>query len=349
MAALSYLGTPPPLGEAQPLTAGVHWVRLPVPGALKHINVWLLEDGAGFTLVDTGMDVPAARAAWQGALADYLGGRPLTRILCTHHHPDHAGLAAWLAERWGVPVLMSEPEFRLLRRFEDIAADPSAGAWRVEGFARDGLVATEATRAALSGALYRTVVSGLPAEVQTVVDGEVLIIGERRWRALILAGHTDAQIVLHEAASGLLIAGDQVLPRITSNVGIYPERADPDPVTSFLASFGRLEALSPEPLVLPSHGEVFRGLGARLAELRAHHAATLERVRGLVAGPTTARELAEQLFRSPLEGLNLTLAVGEALAHLEHLARQGALECIEPPGGPRRYRPAGGTASPGHG
>jgi glyoxylase-like metal-dependent hydrolase (beta-lactamase superfamily II) len=349
MAALSYPAAPPPLGQAQPLAAGVHWVRLPIPGALKHINVWLIEDGAGFTLVDTGMDVPAARAAWEGPLAGYLAGRPLTRIVCTHHHPDHAGLAAWLAARFGVPVLMSEPELRLLRRFADVAADPSAGAWRVDGFARDGLNATAATRAALSGALYRSVVSGIPADVRTIAEGEVIAIGAQRWRVLVLAGHTDAQAVLYEAAAGMLIAGDQVLPRITSNVGIYPERADPDPLASFLASFERLEALAPEPLVLPSHGEVFRGLGTRLAELRAHHAATLGRIRGLVAEPATARELAEQLYRAPLEGLNLTLAVGEALAHLEHLARQGVFERLEPPGGPRRYRPVASKGTPGHG
>ncbi len=328
----------PAPGEARALVAGVHWLRLPVPGALKHINVWLLEDGPGFVLVDTGMDVPAARAAWDGPLAAYLDGRPVTRILVTHHHPDHAGLAALLARRHAAPVLMSARELALLRRFADPAEDPSAGQWRLAAFARDGLVANDESRAALSGALYRSVVSGVPGEVATLADGATLEVGGRRWQVLELAGHTDAQLVLHDPVAGLLIAGDQVLPRITSNVGIYPEREDPDPVASFLASFARLESLEPEPLVLPSHGEVFRGLRARLAQLRAHHAATLERIQGLIASPLSARELADRLYRAPLEGINLTLAVGESLAHLEHLALRGLIEREEPVGGPRRYR-----------
>jgi len=166
------------------------------------------------------------------------------------------------------------------------------------------------------------------------------VVGGCTWTARVVGGHTDAQLVLHQPDAGLLIAGDQVLPRITSNVGIYPERSDPDPVSTFLASFARLEAMEPEPVVLPSHGEVFRGLRARLGALRAHHAATLERVRELVREPCSARELAAQLYRRPLEGLNLMLGVGEALAHLEHLARAGVLERLEPPGGLRRYRPA---------
>jgi glyoxylase-like metal-dependent hydrolase (beta-lactamase superfamily II) len=331
--------SPPPLGHARALGAGVHWVRLPVPGPLRHINVWLLEDEGGWTLVDTGMDVPAAREAWQGPLAAYLGGRRIRRILCTHHHPDHAGLAAWLSERHGAPVLMSAREFALLERLAGGAAEASDGEWRIEGFRQAGLEASEGTRAALSGALYRKLVSGVPRDVRVVADGDSLEIGAEPWRAMLVAGHTDAQLVLHAPRAGLLIAGDQVLPRITSNVGIYPEREDRDPVASFVASFARLEALAPEPTVLPSHGEVFRGLRERLSALRTHHAATLERVRGLVSSPISARELAERLFRGPLEGVNLTLAVGEALAHLEHLAFRGELRREELAGGPRRYRP----------
>lgn len=331
--------SPPPLGHARALAAGVHWVRLPVPGPLRHINVWLLEDQDSWTLIDTGMDVPAAREAWQGPLAAYLGGRPIRRILCTHHHPDHAGLAAWLSQRHSAPVLMSAREFALLKRLAGTAGETGDGEWRIEGFRQAGLEASEGMREALSGALYRTVVSGVPDDVRVVADGDTVEIGAEPWRAILVAGHTDAQFVLHAPRANLLIAGDQVLPRITSNIGIYPEREDRDPVASFVASFARLEALAPEPTVLPSHGEVFRGLKSRLAALRTHHAATLERVRGLVSGPMSARELAERLFRGPLEGLNLTLAVGEALAHLEHLALRGELEREDLAGEPRRYRP----------
>ena len=330
--------TPPRPGEAIALGGGVHWVRLPLPGSLGHINVWLIDDGAGFTLIDTGMDLPEVRAAWQGPLGQYLRGRKLTRIICTHHHPDHVGLAAWLADVHEAPVYMSRAEARLLKQF---AGPPDAtrdANWRVEAFARDGLVATERLRPTLAGENFRAVVSGVPRDLRLLEAGDELSIGGERWVPLEAKGHTDGQLVFHAPALRLLISGDQVLPRITSNIGIYPERADLTPLASFLASFKALAALDPEPTVLPSHGDVFVGLRARLEYLDTHHRATLERVLTLIDGPVSARELAERLFRSPLDSMNLVLAVGEALAHLEHLAGTGELEVLEPPGGPRRYR-----------
>ena len=329
---------PPAPGQAVRLRGGVHWVRLPLPGAIRHINVWLLEDGDGWTLVDTGMDLPQVRAAWDGPLADYLGDRPITRILCTHHHPDHTGLAAWLAGRYRVPVWMSEPEARLLKGFVAPDDDAERTRWRIAAFAREGLLESPELRGALAGTNFRGVVSGMPAEVRALGDGDVLEIGVERWVAHRLGGHTDAQLVFHLPAHGLLISGDQVLPRITSNIGIYPERADRDPIRSFVASFDRLAALDPEPTVLPSHGDVFVGLRARINDLRTHHAATLERVIGFTEQPTSARELADRLFRTPLDSMNLVLAVGEALANLEHLALCGRLRTLESPDAVRRYQ-----------
>jgi glyoxylase-like metal-dependent hydrolase (beta-lactamase superfamily II) len=340
-ASLEYpIGAPPASGGAVPLGSGVTWLRLPVPGGLRHINVWLLEDGAGFTLIDTGMNVAAARDAWDGPLAAVLNGRPITRILCTHHHPDHAGLAGWLADRHRVAVYMSAPEERLLRALLGTGASRAAVEARIAAFEREGLTMTDDMRPVAAVEGYRRVMSGIPAEIRRLSDGESLEIGGARWVAHLVRGHSDGQLVFHAPVAGLLIAGDQVLPRITSNIGIYPERDDPDPLASFLDSFAGLAALAPEPLVLPSHGDVFRGLRARLDALRAHHAATLEQVAGLVVAPTTAAELAARLFRAPLDPLNRMLAVGETLAHLHYLAVRGRLRVVEEPGAPRRYGPA---------
>ena len=230
----------PEPGCAQPLTAGVHWLRLPVPGALRHINVWLLEDGDGWTLIDTGMDVPEARAAWDGALRAYLGGRPLRRVICTHHHPDHVGLAAMLARRYDIPVFMSVAEHALLGRLARVWSDPGARAQRLAEFAREGLPVTPANESLLALDGYRRVVSGIPARIEHLADREEVAIGAGRWRAHLVRGHSDGQLVFHNERAGLLIAGDQVLPRITSNIGVYPERADLDPVASYLASFAVL-------------------------------------------------------------------------------------------------------------
>ena len=339
-AALEYpIASPPQIGGARALGSGVTWVRLPVPGALRHINVWLLEDGAGWTLVDTGMNVAAAREAWDGSLAEVLGGRPITRIICTHHHPDHAGLAGWLAARHGVPIYMSAPEERLLRALLGTGSDPQAVRARVAAFERDGLAVTAEMRPAAAVEGYRRVMSGIPSDIRRLSGGDEITVGGVRWVAHMVRGHTDGQLVFHAPEAELLIAGDQVLPRITSNIGIYPERQDPDPLASFLDSFDALAALEPEPLVLPSHGDVFRGLRRRLDELRVHHAQTLDEVEGLVSAPTTAAELAGRLFRAPLDPLNRLLAVGETLAHLHYLSARGRLQLVEEPGAARRFGP----------
>ncbi len=336
-AALHYpFPDPPEIGAGVQLADGIQWLRLPVPGGLRHINVWLLEDDDGSTLVDTGMNVPQSRAAWQGPLAHYLQRRPLRRIICTHHHPDHAGLTAWLAACHDVPVYTSEPELALLQRLYAEQRDPTARAARLAGFARDGLEPTDELCRAMTVDGYLGVMSGLPTGVRILRAGDALEAGGRRWVVLMLAGHTDGQLLLYAPASGLLIAGDQVLPRISSNIGIYRERADPDPLDSYLASFATLEALAPEPLVLPSHGEVFYGLARRLAELRAHHQARLTAIGAMLGEPVPAAELAARLYRGT-DPLNRVLALGETLAHLRYLEVRGELLVAEAPGGPRRY------------
>jgi len=343
-AALEYvLERPPELAASLPLAAGIEWLRLPVPGGLRHINVWLLDDGDGCTLVDTGMNVAESRAAWEGPLGATLRGRPLRRIVCTHHHPDHAGLAAWLAERHGAQVLMTAPEYDLVHYLYASQGDAAEIDARLAHYAANGLPASAENRSILAGEGYLGVMSGLPPAVQILRPGEVLNAGGRRWDVLQLAGHTDGQLLLHDADAQLLIAGDQVLPRISSNIGIYPERRDPDPLDSFLDGFERLAALGPGTLVLPSHGEVFRGLGARLTQLRRHHLERLEVLEGLLqGGPATAAEIALRLYRGALDPLNRMLALGETLAHLRYLEVRGRAAIEAPPTGPRRYLASGG-------
>jgi glyoxylase-like metal-dependent hydrolase (beta-lactamase superfamily II) len=334
--AVTRVAAPAP-GAAVPLAPGLEWIRLPVPGSLGHINVWLLDDGDGLTLIDTGMNVPEARAAWEGPLAGVLAGRPLRRILCTHHHPDHAGLAGWLARRHGARVWMSAPEYDLVARAYREAGDAARAAERRQAYARDGLEVEDRWSRVLSGAGYLGVMSGCPEDVGILAAGDRFEAGGRAWQVLEFAGHTDGQLLLHDAEAGLLIVGDQVLPRISANVGIYPERRDGDPLASYLASFDALEALVPEPVVLPSHGEPFEGLRARIGVLRGHHMARLDAVERLCRAPVTAADAAQQLYRGALDPLNRMLALGETLAHLRLLETRGLVEVQEPPGGPRRF------------
>jgi glyoxylase-like metal-dependent hydrolase (beta-lactamase superfamily II) len=342
---LDGVATPAP-GTAVRLTASIEWLRLPLPGALRHINVWLLDDGDGCTLVDTGMNLPDVRAAWQGPLAAVLAGRPLRRIICTHHHPDHAGLAAWLAERHGARVWMTAPEHDLLVRAYGERQDPAVRAARFAAFERDGLAVDEGNRGVLAGAGYLSVMSGLPADVGLLQAGQVLEAGGIAWSLLELRGHTDGQLLLHAPAEGLLIAGDQVLPKISSNIGIYPERRDLNPLQSYLDSFAVLDELAPEPWVLPSHGEPFQGLRARLDVLRGHHRARLEALLALCRSPVTAAEAATGLYRGAIDPLNRMLALGETLAHLALLEAGGRVRVGEGPDGTRRFVAVAG-ADPG--
>ncbi len=336
--ALDYpLETVPECGSAVPIAPGLLWVRLFVPGPLRHINVWLLDDGDAWSLVDTGMNLPETRAAWEGPLHALLDGRPLRRVVCTHHHPDHAGLAHWLEQRYGADVLMSAGEHEVMHRIERVWADPVEADGRVACVAQEGLAIDGEMRALIRLERYGRVTSGLPQRVTHVADGETLRLGGRDWTVRILGGHTDAQLVLHCARDNLLISADQVLPRITSNVGIYPERADLDPVASYLRSFDVLDTLPQDVLVLPAHGNPFRGLQRRTAQLRTHHAQTLRVLDGLLATPQTAAELASRLFMRELDTLNTYLAVGETLAHVRYMAARGTVAILESAGAARRY------------
>lgn len=330
---------PPEPGEAVELAPGVHWARLPLAGALRHINVWLLEDGDGWTLVDTGLNAPEVRAAWSGPLRDYLRGRPLRRLICTHHHPDHAGLASWLQARHHCAIWMTEAEEAVMRRLERTWYDAQWREQRLDAYRVEGLEVSEQLREFMIVETYRRAMSGVPRHIaRHVADGEVLEIGAHRWKARILRGHTDGQLVLVEKDAKLMIAGDQILPRITSNVGVYPERADQDPVASYVESFDALDPVAADPalLVLPSHGNVFRGLDVRLEQLRRHHAETLDRLLVLMEAPSTAAELARKMFRVQLDALNTMLAHGETLAHVRYLVNRG-LATVVPGDGPRRY------------
>jgi glyoxylase-like metal-dependent hydrolase (beta-lactamase superfamily II) len=331
-------GSPPPPGARRAVTPDVDWVRLPVPGPLQHINVWLLRDPDGWTLVDTGMSVPQARDAWRGPLAAAFREAPLRRILCTHHHPDHAGLAHWLSEAHGAPVLMSAPEDAVMRRIEAVWHEPERRAEHLAWWAATGVEMGPAQTPYLTLLGYRSVVSGRPSISAYLADGSTLSAGGCRYQCRLFAGHSDAQAVLIDGSGGLLIAGDQLLPTISSNVGAYPERADPNPLASYLDSLSVLESLASDLLVLPSHGLPFYGLRPRVAELRAHHAQTLERLAGSLPTPHSAAAAARLLFPGAVDGLNRLLAVGETLAHLIYLERDGRVAVEDCDDGIRRYR-----------
>ncbi len=318
---------PPAPGEAREVGPGLLWIRMPLPFALDHINLWLLSEGDGWTLVDCGYGDTVTRALWEGHFAKTLEGRPVTRVIATHYHPDHLGNAAWLAERFACPVVMTQSEFLtahavLEQRATHSLADTCA-LFAAHGMAPE-FVAALATR----GNHYRRGVPEVPSRFVRMIDGDSVTAGGTPWQVVCGHGHSPEHASLHSAARGVLISGDMLLPRISTNVSVAPSEPEGDPLARFLDSIAVTAALPPETLVLPSHGLPFRGITLRVAQLSAHHADRLAELTAAVhasASPVSASDVLPVLFRRELDLQQRFFAMGEAIAHLNHLWHRGRI------------------------
>ena len=317
--------TPPAPGETIAIAPGVFWLRMRLPFALNHINLWLLEDGPGWTIVDSGYALDETRDAWQRIFAERLDGRPVRRIIVTHFHPDHMGLASWLADRWNVKLWTTEKEYLHARMMAQDVGEASTASRR--DFAlRAGLSEEDSTIFGERQGNYRRGVPAVVPAYRRIGDGTVIEIGGREWRVIIGEGHAPEHACLYCAETGVLIAGDQILPRISPNISVQTYEPDGDPLARYLASLKKLRAaLPPGILVLPSHNLPFYGVHERIDELAAHHAARCDEVVAACAEPMSAADLLPVLFRRLLDRHQMGFALGEALAHLHYLEGQGAL------------------------
>ncbi len=306
-----------------PLADGIGWTRSPVPGSLNHINLWLLDDGDGVAIVDTGLNMAAAREAWDTVFDGPLAGRGVTRVICTHFHPDHLGLAGWLADRFGVRLWMTRGEWLFGRMLTaDVRDAPPAEAfayWRAAGWSEERIAA----EAAKGWGRFAAMVSPIPVSMVRLQDGEEVRIGARTWRVVTGSGHSPEHACLVDEAGRLMIAGDQVLPRITSNVSLSLSEPEADPLGEWLASIAKLRKLPDDLLVLPSHGEPFTGLHARLDALAAGHHGRLDALHAHIAEPRRAVDCFSVLFGRRIDDGMDGLATGEAMAHLRHLEVTG--------------------------
>jgi glyoxylase-like metal-dependent hydrolase (beta-lactamase superfamily II) len=313
---------PPADGDFVELPGGILWVRLPIPGGLKHINAWLLPGQGGWHLVDTGMDTAGVRQAWTSLEQRLPLRRALRGILVTHHHPDHFGLARWLAERHDVPVGMTRPAHAAATAA--LAKETMGVPSRSEEFAwRFGLDLDDDTRRILRGNTYRSIVSGT-VDASAIEAGSAIGLGAGSWTVSIHDGHAPGHACLYDAAAGILVSGDQLLPSISSNVSLYPSNEQEDPLGQYLESLQALCLLPEDTLVLPSHGRPFSSLHARAAALREEHEARLRRIHAVTAQPAGTMQVAAGIFRlERLDALNRLLATTETLAHLRWLEMRG--------------------------
>ncbi|HSC23731.1 MAG TPA: MBL fold metallo-hydrolase [Casimicrobiaceae bacterium] len=321
------IAAPPPApGDVRDVAPGIRWLRMPLPFALDHINLWLIDEDDAYALVDCGYGDAATRAQWQRHFETTLAARPIRSIVVTHCHPDHLGNAAWLETRYGCGVTMTQGEY--LAAHALIAEIAGYGPADVRAlFVRHGMPAELVAALAAKGNRYRRGVPEAPRAFARMIGGDVIALGGRSWHVIPGYGHSVEHAALYCEASRVLIAGDMLLPRISTNVAVWPGEPDADPVQRFLDSLASFERLPPDTLVLPSHGPPFRGIAARVGQLRAHHAQRLAELReGLAnaaAGPQSAHDVIPLLFRRELDVHQRFFAMGEAIAHLNHLWRRG--------------------------
>lgn len=315
---------PPAPGAAHQIAEGILWMRLPLRMPLDHVNVYALDDGDGWTIVDTGVDHPKTREIWATLLAGPLSGRPVNRVIATHHHPDHIGLAGWFQGHHGARLWTTRTAWLFARMLTlDEQAEPlpeTLAYWTGAGMSPAELAARRNERPFN----FADLVAPMPLGFRRIAEGDRIESGGRSWTVRIGGGHAPEHATLWCATEDLVIGGDQLLPSISPNLGVYATEPEADPVSDWLESCARLATFArDEQLVLPGHKLPFRGLPLRLAQLRDNHHGALDRLRAHLASPRTAAECFAPLFKRQIARGEYTLALVEAMAHVLHLWHAG--------------------------
>ncbi len=309
----------PTSGRCMPVAPSIQWLRMPLPFAIGHINLWLLHDGPSWTIVDSGVQVAESQQVWHRTFATVMDNRPISRVIATHMHPDHVGCAGWLCEETGAPLWMTREEYLLCRVLtaDTGRAAPEAGKgfYRAAGFREEQLH----YYAKIFG-LFGKYVSRLPESYQRISDGDKLRIGDNSWQIIVGRGHSPEHACLYCAALNMLISGDQLLPTISSNVSVYPTEPNANPLRDWLDSLKTLrQRVDSNVLVLPAHGKPFRGAHERIDALLEEHRIGLENVTAACSSPRRVVDLFPALFSREINRGNLIMATGETLANLNFL------------------------------
>jgi len=318
----------PEPGEVTEVAEGVFWIRMPMWGRLNHINVWLLKDYDGWTIVDTGLCNDEVQGLWQKIFDNHLGGLPIKRVIATHLHSDHTGNAGWICKKWDCELWMSRADFYMCKVMaadgpSDVPED-AIRFYRRAGFTEDRL-----DRYRERFGQFGANIAQLPAGYERIKEGQYIDIGGREWRAVIGHGHAPEHVCLYCPGLKVIIAGDQILPRITPNVSVQPSEPNANPLRDFINSCGRLrEQLPPDLLVLPAHESLYVGVHERLTALIDWHEVALEKMYELCAEPKRAVDVFSALFKSEITDMSFFPATGEAIAHL-HCALDRRIVTVE--------------------
>jgi glyoxylase-like metal-dependent hydrolase (beta-lactamase superfamily II) len=323
----------PAPGTTIEVAPGIHWLSMPLPFALDHINLWLAEDDDGWTIIDSGIGNADTRALWE----KILGTQRVKRVIVTHYHPDHAGNAAWLCQRYGVELWMTQGEYLTAHAVRTSSAGYTTDAV-LSVFQKNGLDPQRASGMGGRGNRYAALVPDFPLSYRRIIEGDEITIGSHKWRAMIGHGHAPEHLSLYSESLNTLIAGDMLLSTISTNVSVWSIDPEGDPLRLFLDSIARYRELPADMLVLPSHGKPFRGAHNRVAQLEQHHQDRFRDVeKSLKENPKSAAELLSVLFRRPLDAHQTFFAMGEAIAHLHYLYYAGRAKRAQGEDGIMRY------------
>ena len=324
---------PPAEGAAVEVAEGVLWMRLPLPMALDHVNVYALDNPGGWTIVDTGFASSRTRAIWQTLFDGPLRGKTVNRVIVTHHHPDHVGLAGWFQGQ-GAELLMTRTAWLYARMLtldvQDVASGEQMAFWRMAGMPHDLL----ATRSRERPFNFSDAVAPMPLGFTRLSEGDVVTAGGRDWHVRLGSGHAPDHATLWSTDGVLVLGGDQMLPGISANIGVYPTEPAANPLLDWLVSTKRFEAFAtPDQLVLPGHKLPYYGLPFRLTQMAANHENALDRLRAFLALPSTAVQCFVPLFGREIGAGEYGLALVEAVAHLNYLLQRGeVLRSLGPDG-----------------
>jgi glyoxylase-like metal-dependent hydrolase (beta-lactamase superfamily II) len=339
--------TLPALGQALEVAPGILWLRMQLPFALDHINLWLLEDSEetatgerkGWTAVDCGVTNPGTQAAWEQVFAGPMKGLPILRVLVTHMHPDHMGLAHWLCEKFNAPLLMSATEYQSAT-LSTHGTSNFGGVGTQQFFSSNGWNNPEDQEKVNERVFYYSkMVPKVPETYRRLMEGQVLKIGAYTWRCISGFGHSPEHMALYSQEANVLISGDMVLPKISTNVSVYTQEPEANSLSLFLNSLKKFADLPADTLVMPSHGRVFRGLHTRIAQLVQHHEDRLADV--LVACQEkagSAHDMLTVIFKRPLDFHQTTFAMGESVAHLHALWYAGKMKRFQDEQGVWRFQ-----------
>jgi len=314
--------TAPPPGTVAELAPGLFWACMPLPFQLNHVNLWLLQDNDGWSVVDAGCDTPAIRMAWEDLLAGPMGGQPLNRLIATHGHVDHIGLAGWLCRRFGATYVGTFAEW-IWARLGHMHDVPEAERAHLHFLLRHGLTEDDAEVMSSGRGRFMDLATDLPGSIHEIRDGQEIRFGGRDWQVIVTRGHAYEHASFYCSTDNILIAGDHLLPRISPVIAVFEMVPEADPLADYLASFDQFLDIADDVLVLPSHGLPYRGLHRRIGELRAHHASRLDATMKLVVQPRTAIDIAGALFPHVKGSENAAFALSETLAHLNLLVNNG--------------------------